>query len=108
MLGFDAGEELGQAHSERDSIADVLVPGARVCFTGTMHSPTAGPLERAQMNELATAHGLEPVNTVTKSKCEVLIVAEAGTQSGKARKAIELGKPVFAASEFFAWIDGSD
>jgi hypothetical protein len=43
---------------------------------------------------------------VTKTRCEVLVTAEAGTQSGKARKAQEYGKPVFSADEFFAWLAG--
>jgi hypothetical protein len=34
----------------------------------------------------------------------VLVTAEAGTQSGKARKALEYGKPVFCADDFFAWL----
>jgi hypothetical protein len=41
---------------------------------------------------------------VTKTRCEVLVTAEAGSQSGKARKAQELGKPVFSADDFFAWL----
>jgi hypothetical protein len=33
-----------------------------------------------------------------------LVTAEAGSQSGKARKALECGKPVFTADEFLAWV----
>jgi ATP-dependent DNA helicase PIF1 len=44
------------------------------------------------------------VKTVTKTRCEVLVTAEVGTQSGKARKAHELGKPVISADEFLAWV----
>jgi ATP-dependent DNA helicase PIF1 len=33
----------------------------------------------------------------------VLVTAEAGSQSGTARKAKEFGKPVFSADESFAW-----
>jgi hypothetical protein len=43
------------------------------------------------------------VQSVTKTRCEVLVTAEAGTQSGKARKAQEYGKPVFTADEFLEW-----
>jgi hypothetical protein len=46
---------------------------------------------------------LAPVRSVTKTRCEVLVIAEAGTQSGKARKAQEYGKPVYTADEFLAW-----
>lgn len=53
---------------------------------------------------MAATAGLKPVRSVTKTRCEVLVTAEAGTQSGKARKAQEYGKPVFTAEEFFAWL----
>ena len=41
---------------------------------------------------------------MTKTRCDLLVVAEVGTQSGKARKAREYGKPVISADEFFAWV----
>ncbi len=44
------------------------------------------------------------MKTVSKTRCDVLVTAEAGTQSGKARKAQEYGKPVFNADEFLAWL----
>lgn len=40
---------------------------------------------------------------MTKKRCEVLVTAEAGSQSGKTRKALEYGKAVFTAEEFLAW-----
>ena len=57
------------------------------------------------MKKIASAAGLTPVESVTKTRCEVLVTAEIGTQSGKAHEAQELGKPVFSADEFFAWVD---
>ncbi|WP_375001731.1 AAA family ATPase [Aeromicrobium sp. CTD01-1L150] len=81
----------------------VFVPGARVCFTGTALSPGGRAYEREEMKDLAGARGLAPVDSVTKTRCDVLVVAEVGTQSGKARKAKDYGKPVVTAEEFFAW-----
>lgn len=81
----------------------VLVPGARVCFTGTVRTPSGRTLERTEMEALATRNGLVPVKNVTKTRCDVLVVAEVGTQSGKARKAKEWGTPVLSAEEFLAW-----
>lgn len=86
-------------------VDEVLLPGARVCFTGTARLDSGQVLERSEVEVIASEHGLVPVKTVTKTKCEALFVAEVGTQSGKARKAVELGKPVFAVDEFFAWVD---
>jgi hypothetical protein len=58
------------------------------------------------MERLAESAGLRPVKTVSKTRCEVLVTAEAGSQSGKARKALEYGKPLFTADEFLAWMAG--
>jgi ATP-dependent DNA helicase PIF1 len=91
---------------ERHDIGAALVPGARICFTGTAQDATGRIVERDEMERLAQKAGLAPVKSVTKTRCEVLVTAEAGTQSGKARKAQEYGKPVFSADEFFAWLAG--
>ncbi len=45
-----------------------------------------------------------PVVTVTKTKCEALIAAEIGTQSGKAKQAVKFAKPIFAAQQFLTWV----
>jgi ATP-dependent DNA helicase PIF1 len=91
---------------ERHDIGAALVPGARICFTGTAQDATGRIVEREEMERLAQKAGLAPVKSVTKTRCEVLVTAEAGSQSGKARKAQEYGKPVFSADEFFAWLAG--
>jgi len=84
-------------------IAAVLLPGARVCFTGTAEDAAGRIVDRDEMADLAARAGLVPVASVTKTRCEVLITAEVGSQSGKARKAREWGKPVFSAAEFLTW-----
>ncbi|WNM27919.1 AAA family ATPase [Demequina capsici] len=88
------------------SADSVLAAGARVCFTGTVVSASRGVIDRDRMRRLAADAGLVPVDTVTKTRTDVLVVAERGTQSGKARKAAEWGKPVIAAEDFLAWLDG--
>ncbi|MGY4653727.1 AAA family ATPase [Mycobacterium sp. URHB0021] len=98
----------GSVCSERDDIAAVLTPGVRICFTGTAQDSAGQIVERWEMEQLAASVGLTPVQSVTKTRCEVLVTAEAGTQSGKARKAQEYGKPVFTADEFLAWAASAD
>jgi hypothetical protein len=88
---------------EPDDIGSVLTPGVRICFTGTVQDSAGLIVERWEMEQLAASAGLKPVQSVTKTRCEVLVTAEAGTQSGKARKAQEYGKPVFTADEFLEW-----
>ncbi|MCW2556574.1 MAG: ATPase [Mycobacterium sp.] len=91
-----------------DDIAAILVPGARVCFTGTAEDAQGRIVDRDEMQRMAAAAGLVPVPSVTKTRCEILITAEVGSQSGKARKALEWGKPVFSAAEFFAWLTAAE
>jgi hypothetical protein len=102
LLGVDIVS--GACMVERHDIGASLVSGARICFTGTAQDATGRIVEREEMERLARKAGLAPVKSVTKTRCEVLVTAEAGSQSGKARKAQELGKPVFSADEFFAWL----
>ncbi len=103
-LGIDFVDAAVAAVADRfPGIDDVLVPGARICFTGTAIGADGRVWERADITELAQRHGLQAVANVSKTRCDVLVVAEVGTQSGKARKAREYGKPVLTAEEFFTW-----
>ncbi|RZI96231.1 MAG: AAA family ATPase [Microbacterium sp.] len=105
LLGERFVDELVAAVNEANpSASDVLQPGARVCFTGTATSPSGRLYDRDEMERLARDAGLVPASNVTKTKCDLLVVAEIGTQSGKARKARDYGKPVISADEFFAWV----
>ncbi len=97
---------LAEMAAEQGSLAEILGEGTRVCFTGTAVDPDGRVWAREEMKATAAARGLVPVDSVTKTRCDVLVVAEVGTQSGKARKAKELGKPVFSADEFFVWVSG--
>lgn len=103
LLGESFVDDLVASVAEANpSASDVLQPGARVCFTGTATSPSGRVYERDEMERLARDAGLVPATNVTKTKCDLLVVAEVGTQSGKARKAREYGKPVISADEFLA------
>ncbi len=83
----------------------VLVPGARICFSGTVQHPVRGVMDKEQLHDLAEARGLVPAANLTKSKTDVLVVAEAGSQSAKAKSAARWGKPVLTAEEFFDWTE---
>ena len=96
------------AATQRIHIADVLVPGANLCFTGNALDPVDGsPIDRSDLEALAAEHRLRSEDTLTKSRTDVLIVAEFGTQSGKARNARRWNKPIFSVEEFLAWTNGS-
>jgi hypothetical protein len=104
FLGVPIVDESLESAVVGDDIASVLVPGVRVCFTGTAEDAAGRTVDRDEMLDLAARAGLVPVPSVTKTRCEVLITAEVGSQSGKARKAREWGKPVFSAAEFLGWV----
>jgi NAD-dependent DNA ligase len=108
LLGVAIVDESVESALATADIAAVLVPGARVCFTGTAEDDAGRIVDRDEMQDLAAQAGLVPVPSVTKTRCEVLVTAEVGSQSGKARKAREWGKPVFSAAEFFAWLGRVD
>lgn len=94
----------GFALQEALGAADVLTPGAKVCFSGTVHSPRHGWLDKEELHAMAEERGLIPVPTLTKTRTDVLVVAEAGSQSTKAKNAAKWDKPVLTAEEFLEWV----
>lgn len=103
-LGIEVVDTITAAtRTSGQRISDVLCNGSRVCFTGTAIDAAGRAWSRDEISAAAKARGLVPVGTVSKTRCDVLVVAEVGTQSGKARKAKEFDKPVFSADEFFEW-----
>jgi DNA polymerase-3 subunit epsilon len=74
--------------------------GKHVCFTGELRCQHAGQtISRELAEELATKAGLVVVDSVTK-KCDLLVLADPHSQSGKAKKARQYGirimhEPVF-------------
>jgi len=91
------------SEAARPAIHDVLLDGVRICFTGEAQGADGRSMSRGEMEALARDLGLTPVANVSRTRCDVLVVAEVGTQSGKARKAMELGKPVYSVAEFLGW-----
>jgi len=54
---------------------------------------------------MAATRGLVYVENFGKKSCQVLVVAEEGSQSGKSKKAEEWGMPVFSLDEFWRWLE---
>jgi len=89
------------------AIETALTPGARVCFTGSIVNADGASIEKEELHWLAEQAGLTPVRHVSKTKCDVLIAADASTMSNKAKTAREYGKPVYSAQEFYGWLSRS-
>jgi len=93
------------AGPSRPSIGDALVSGARICFTGEAQTEDGASISRRELEERAQTNGLVPVKNVSRTRCDVLIVAEIGTQSGKAKTALEHSKPIYSVAEYLCWCD---
>lgn len=85
LLGVDVVS--GAVTVARHDIGSALVPGVRICFTGTALDPVGRVVEREEMERLAASAGLAPVRSVTKTRCEVLVTAEAGMRTEVSRSA---------------------
>ena len=79
--------------------ASSLQQGMRVCFTGTT-TVSRQPIARSALERLAACAGLQPVRSVTRKGCDVLVAADVSTRSGKARKAHSYGIPVISVAGF--------
>ncbi|MFN3340843.1 MAG: AAA family ATPase, partial [Dietzia sp.] len=101
LLGPDLADGLEATGSAL--AGEVLVPGTRVCFTGSALDPSGNLLSRGEMESLAVARGLVPVGNVTRTRCDALVVAEIASQSSKARNARKWDKPVISVTEFLEW-----
>ncbi len=76
-----------------------LRKGMRVCFTG--EAVVAGnSISRSFLEETAALSGMQPVGSVTKKGCDLLVAADSSSQSGKARKAHDYGIPVMTVVDF--------
>lgn len=103
MAGRSTETDRAKNHHE---IGEVLTDGARVCFSGSAIDPAGNLVSKSELAALAEARGLAVVDNMTKTKCDVLVTAEEGSQSNKAKKATAWGKPIFTANQFFSWLAG--
>jgi DNA polymerase-3 subunit epsilon len=62
-------------------------------------------IPRAQLEALAAKSGLQPVNSVTKKGCDILVAADEASMSGKAKKAREWGIDVVSLGQFFTFTE---
>ena len=79
----------------------------RVCFTGSAVIQGI-PITRDYLEMTAAQAGMQPVRSVTKKKCDVLVAADSSSQSGKARKARNYGIPVASVEEFLSALGASN
>ncbi|MGP9782642.1 AAA family ATPase [Glutamicibacter sp. AOP12-B1-11] len=88
-------------------IHEIAVAGAGICFTGSARDLQGKPISRTALEDIAVAHGMVPQANVTKSKCRMLVSAETGTQSGKAKSAQKFGIPIFSVDQYLHHVSGT-
>jgi DNA polymerase-3 subunit epsilon len=81
-----------------------LRPGMRVCFTGEATDPDGRRIPRSELELLAGSQGLQPVKSLTKKGCDLLVAADGESSSTKARDARQYGIPVLSVAEFLQTI----
>lgn len=92
-----------EASATGPTIGCFLKAGMRVCFTGSAVDLHGNALEKEELRNIARIAGLETVESVTIKKCDLVVAADAASMSGKAKKARDLGKPVYGVDEFLSW-----
>ena len=79
--------------------ASGLREGMRVCFTGTA-VVKGTPVPRSFLETRVAQAGMQPVASVTKKNCDLLVTADSSSQSGKVHKARGYGIPVMTVANF--------
>jgi DNA polymerase-3 subunit epsilon len=101
LLDVDVEHVAGRTDEFRTTTTELeLCAGLTVCFTGEACDQDGNPVERTDQIRLAEDHGLVVVKSVTKTGPDLLVAADAGSRSEKARKARRNGTPVTSYASF--------
>ena len=80
-----------------------LREGMHVCFTGEAVIEGVN-VSRDYLEKHAASAGMQPVASVSKKNCDLLVAADSSSRSAKARKARVYGIPVMTATDFLVEI----
>ena len=82
--------------------------GMGIYFSGEFLSPFSGEkIKKAVLFAAAEKWGFKPLKSVTKTKCEVLVVCSKSSMSDNTKKARKWGIPILDLNEFCKTIDVS-
>lgn len=74
--------------------------GTRICFTGAATDAQGRAMDRDELETIAATCGLQPVSSVTKKCCDLLVASDPSSASGKAKKARSYGIPIVSIEKF--------
>ena len=99
-FAFGLNATIPEMPSQFSSNEFSLGAGKKICFTGTAVTASNKPINRAELEALASKVGLFPVSSVTKKGCDILVAADEASMSGKTQKAREWGITVISVEKF--------
>ncbi|MDY5785403.1 AAA family ATPase [Corynebacterium sp.] len=82
---------------------EVLQPGTRVAFRGSTYVYGKLIPQGEKLQQFCSDIGLEYKQSVTKTRCDVLVTDDAVSDDGKCGLARRYGKPMVLADNFAAW-----
>ena len=85
--------------SAQPPTAGELLPGQRICFTGTAVVDGL-TVTRDTLEEQAVLAGFRTVPTVTIKGCDLLVAGDPSSASGKSKKARQHGIPIMSVPDF--------
>ncbi|MDO5726307.1 MAG: AAA family ATPase [Bowdeniella nasicola] len=89
-------------YAGRPGITDVLVAGARICFTGrAVFHRRIWPL--AELRDIARIYDLAPLRQVVKVGCDALVTADPLANTHACQLARQYDIPIFSTAEFLIW-----
>lgn len=98
-----AGSNVAQAAQNVARAADVLTPGTRVAFRGSTIIDNQLYPQGPVLQEFCAGLGLVYKQSVTKTRCDVLVTDDLTAQDGKASLAVRYNKPQVKREDFAAW-----
>ena len=97
------GSQVAQAENNVARAADVLTPGTRVAFRGSTIIDNQLYPQGPVLQEFCAGLGLVYKQSVTKTRCDVLVTDDLSAQDGKASLAVRYNKPLVKREDFAAW-----
>lgn len=97
QLGMSEDVEIPDVNDKEHTTG--IEPGTKVCFTGEA-VVDGKKVERCHLETVAVGKGMQPVRSVTKKCCDLLVAADTATSSIKAKNARKWGIAIISAEEF--------
>ncbi|MCT1686795.1 AAA family ATPase [Pseudoglutamicibacter cumminsii] len=86
------------------ALTDILKPGARIAFTGTI-TLDGTTWDRAVFARFIEGRGFVSSANVTKTRTDLLVLADVNSESGKAKNARKYGTPMASLADFLAALE---